>query len=213
MKQLFLVAALLGLAACTARPNGFERKVKMDENINITKAQDTATFGSGCFWCTEAVFQQLKGVVSVQSGYAGGTYPNPTYDDVCSGETGHAEVIQIIYNPKIISYADLLEAFWGSHDPTTLNQQGADRGTQYRSVIFYHDAQQQRIAQTYKQKLEETKVFDKPIVTEIAPFTTFYKAENYHQDYYNKNNRAPYCMFVITPKLEKFKEVFKDKLK
>ncbi|RIK72595.1 MAG: peptide-methionine (S)-S-oxide reductase [Planctomycetota bacterium] len=172
-----------------------------------------ATFGSGCFWCTEAVFQQLKGVEKVVSGYAGGKLPNPTYEDICSGLTGHAEVIQLTFDPAVVSYADLLEAFWHSHDPTTLNRQGNDIGTQYRSVVFYHNDAQRREAEHYKQKLDESGAFDAPIVTEISPAASFYPAEQYHQNFYNDNPRYGYCVAIIGPKLEKFRAAFKEKLK
>lgn len=171
-----------------------------------------ATFGSGCFWCTEAYFQRLKGVSNVQSGYAGGTVKNPTYREICTGLTGHAEVIQFDFDEKIISYPELLEVFWKTHDPTTLNRQGNDVGTQYRSVIFCHDDQQKQQAIEYKRKLEEAKIWSDPIVTEITELDVFYPAENYHQEYFNNNKDQPYCSFVINPKLSKFKEVFKDKL-
>lgn len=177
------------------------------------KRTETATFGTGCFWCTEAVFQQLNGVLAVRSGYSGGHIDNPTYKQVCEGNTGHAEVIQVEYDPRLISYDALLEAFWQSHDPTTLNRQGNDVGPQYRSVIFYHNEAQKEKAEKYKAELDKTKVFDKPIVTEISPYTRLYVAENYHQDYYNQNGSQPYCYYVIRPKLEKFKKVFKDRLK
>ncbi len=187
----------------------FAMENKMDDKKNL----QTATFGSGCFWCTEAIFQNLKGVRSAVSGYSGGEIENPTYKAICTGETGHAEVIQVTFDPNIISFTELLEVFWKTHDPTTLNRQGADVGTQYRSVVFYHDEKQKELAEEYKQKLENEKVFINSIVTEITSFTNFYKAENYHQDYYDQNKREPYCSFVITPKVEKFKKVFKDKLK
>ncbi|PLX13729.1 MAG: peptide-methionine (S)-S-oxide reductase [Marinilabiliales bacterium] len=174
---------------------------------------EIATFGSGCFWCTEAIFQQLNGVESAVSGYSGGTVKNPTYKEVCTGNTGHAEVIQLTYNSEDISYKELLEVFWQTHDPTTLNRQGADVGTQYRSAIFYHNKEQKELAEEYKKKLNDAKIFSNPIVTEITEFETFYKAENYHQEYYDNNKAQPYCSFVITPKIEKFKKVFKDKLK
>ncbi|HAF30404.1 MAG TPA: peptide-methionine (S)-S-oxide reductase [Bacteroidales bacterium] len=177
------------------------------------KNMEVATFGTGCFWCTEAIFQQLKGVESAVSGYSGGTVKNPTYKEVCTGNTGHAEVIQITYDAQIISFKDLLEVFWQTHDPTTLNRQGADVGTQYRSVIFYHSEPQKEMALDYKKKLNEANVYDNPIVTEITEFKEFYKAEDYHQEYYNNNKSQPYCNFVITPKVDKFKKVFKDKLK
>ena len=172
-----------------------------------------ATFGEGCFWCTEAVFQRLKGIIKVESGYSGGTVPDPTYEAVCTGKTGHAEVTQITYDPSIISFKELLEVFWKTHDPTTLNRQGNDVGTQYRSIILYHDEEQKALAEQYKHALDSAKVWNDPVVTEIVPFKKFYKAENYHQDYYNQHENQPYCSFVITPKLEKFKKVFADKLK
>ena len=174
---------------------------------------DTATFGAGCFWCVEAVFQNVKGVQSVVSGYAGGTVPNPSYKEVCSGTTGHAEACQIIYDSKEISYPELLEIFWKTHDPTTLNRQGNDAGTQYRSAIFYHSDEQKKLAEHYKKELDSSGAFEAPIVTEVVPYTNFYKAETYHQNYYNDNTLQPYCMFVIRPKVEKFKKVFKDKMK
>jgi len=179
----------------------------------IQAGDQVATFGSGCFWCTEAVFLNVEGVKKVESGYMGGQVKNPTYKEVCSGLTGHAEVIQLTYDPKRISYDELLEIFWKTHDPTTLNRQGADTGTQYRSVIFYHNEEQKKLAGEYKTKLDQSGAFDNPIVTEIAVATQFYKAEDYHQNYYNLNGDAPYCQFVIQPKVEKFKKVFKDKLK
>jgi len=172
-----------------------------------------ATFGGGCFWCVEAVFQQLEGVVAVQSGYAGGTVDNPTYKQVCSGTTGHAEVCQIRYDPAKISFDELLEAFWKAHDPTTLNQQGADVGTQYRSVIFYHDDQQRSQAEKRKQELDASGAWADPIVTEISPLLKFYPAEDYHQNYFRTNPQESYCQFVIRPKLEKFEKVFASKLK
>ena len=172
---------------------------------------ELATFGGGCFWCVEAVFERLEGVQSVVAGYAGGTTLNPTYKQVCSGTTGHAEVAQISFDPAKISYRQLVDLFWDAHDPTTLNRQGADVGTQYRSVIFYHDEQQKLIAEQSKQ--EAQKNFTQAIVTEIHPLTKFYPAENYHQDYYSQNGEQPYCQYVIKPKVEKFREVFKDKLK
>lgn len=162
---------------------------------------ETATFGAGCFWCVEAVFERLEGVESVTAGYAGGTVPNPTYEQVCTGSTGHAEVAQIRYDPAKITYDQLLDLFWKSHDPTTLDRQGADVGTQYRSAIFYHDAEQKKAAE--QSKARAAKHFEAPVVTEIMPLKTFYPAENYHQDYYRNNPQAPYCLFVIRPKLKK----------
>ncbi|MCS6824494.1 MAG: peptide-methionine (S)-S-oxide reductase MsrA [Cytophagaceae bacterium] len=174
---------------------------------------DTATLGAGCFWCVEAIFQNLKGVINVTSGYAGGSVKNPTYKEVCSGLTGHAEVVQILFDSAVISYKDLLEVFWLTHDPTTPNRQGNDVGTQYRSVIFYHTQQQKQVAEELKQKLNQEKVFHAPIVTEISPYSGFYKAESYHQNYYNNNPNQPYCIYVIQPKLEKFKKNFAEKIK
>jgi peptide-methionine (S)-S-oxide reductase len=171
-----------------------------------------ATFGGGCFWCTEAVFQQLKGVKTVVSGYTGGSVKNPTYQQVCSGKTGHAEAIQIDYDPSKVSYEALLEVFWKTHDPTTKDQQGNDYGTQYRSAIFYHDDEQKGLAEHYKQKLDASGLFPAPIVTEIVPFTEFYRAEGYHQNYYNQNAAQPYCRAVIQPKLDKLHALFSDKL-
>src|SRR5262245_50388031 len=173
---------------------------------------ETATFGNGCFWCTEAVFQRLKGVISVQSGYTGGHVDHPSYEQVCMGDTGHAEAIQITYDPSQITYDELLEVFWKTHDPTTLNRQGNDVGTQYRSAIFYHNEQQRKLAEEYKKKLDAEKIWKDPIVTEITPFTNFFPAENYHKDYYNKNGYQPYCVFVIKPKLEKLEKLFRKKL-
>jgi peptide-methionine (S)-S-oxide reductase len=173
----------------------------------------TATFGNGCFWCTEAVFQQLKGVKSVVSGYTGGSVKNPTYYQVCEGTTGHAEALQITYDSKVISFDELLEVFWKTHDPTTLNRQGNDVGTQYRSAIFYHTDEQKLLAEHYKQKLDAAGLFAGPIVTEIVPFTEFFKAEDYHQNYYALNSSQPYCRAIIRPKLDKMKQVFAEKLK
>jgi len=178
------------------------------------KCIEEATFASGCFWCTEAVFQEVKGITDVQSGYMGGKTANPTYKEVSAGNTGHAEVIHFKYDSDIISYDELLEIFWQTHNPTTLNQQGADRGTQYRSAVFYHTEQQKNLAIAYKKKLDAAGIWDKPIVTEITAASKFYVAESYHQDYYALNKaQNSYCSYVITPKLEKFRKVFKDKLK
>jgi peptide-methionine (S)-S-oxide reductase len=172
-----------------------------------------ATFGAGCFWCIEAVFEQLKGVQAVVSGYSGGDVKNPTYEEVHTGATGHAEAVQITFDPELISYAELLEVFWRMHDPTTPNRQGNDIGPQYRSVIFWHNEEQRRLAEHSKQRLETASVFANPIVTEIVPFTAFYRAEAYHQHFFAEHSRQPYCQFVIRPEIEKMKELFKDKLK
>ena len=185
----------------------------MNKNMETNTKSDTATFGTGCFWCSQAIFERLKGVESAVAGYSGGTTANPTYEQVCTGKTGYAEVCQVIYDPKIISYDELLKVFWKTHDPTTLNRQGADVGTQYRSVIFYHNEDQKKKAEYYKDELNKSGAWKDPIVTEISPFTKFYEAENYHQDYFEKNPNQGYCAFVIAPKLEKFEKVFKDKLK
>ena len=182
----------------------------MDMEDNKLKS---ATFGAGCFWCVEAVFQRLTGVTSVESGYSGGHIKNPAYREVTTGRTGHAEVIRINFDPEKISFGELVEVFFKTHNPTTLNQQGADKGTQYRSAIFYHDEGQKEIAENYKNELNKSGVFDKPIVTEISPLTNFYKAEDYHQNYYNNNPGAPYCSYVIDPKLQKFQQEFREKLK
>ncbi len=179
----------------------------------ITNAQETATFGGGCFWCTEAVFDQLKGVSKVESGYSGGDVKNPSYKDVCTGLTGHAEVIQITFDPNIIGFEDLLEVFFATHDPTTLNRQGADVGTQYRSVVFYHNERQKEITELVIKSLDEEHIFDRGIVTEVSPFTEFYAAEDYHQDYFANNASQPYCRAVIVPKMDKFKKLFKEKIK
>ncbi len=173
----------------------------------------TVTFGAGCFWCTEAVFLNVKGVTKVVSGYSGGKVKNPTYREVCSGLTGHAEVTQITYDPKLVSYSELLEVFWNTHDPTTLNRQGADEGTQYRSAIFYTTDEEKKIAEDYKKQLDASHVFKNPIVTEISPLINFYPAEDYHQNYYALNPNQGYCQYVIRPKVEKFKKQFAAKLK
>lgn len=180
--------------------------------MSTTGSYDTATFGGGCFWCIEAIFLELKGVKEVASGYSGGARENPTYEQVCSGATGHAEVVRVIYDPAVITYDELLEVFWSIHDPTTLNRQGADVGTQYRSVVFYHNEQQRVLAEGYKSKLNASGVFQDPVVTEISSLQNFYPAEKYHQNYYNENSSQPYCTFVIRPKMEKFRKVFSDKL-
>ena len=176
-------------------------------------ATELATFGSGCFWCTEAVFQQMNGVTKVVSGYSGGEKPSPTYREICTGTTGHAEVVQVTFKPAVISYPELLEVFWRSHDPTTKDRQGNDRGTQYRSVVFAHTVQQQRLAERYKAKIDAAGVFPRPVVTEIVPFAAFYPAEADHQNYYATNPRQGYCRAIIAPKVEKLRAVFRDKLK
>ncbi len=181
--------------------------------MSQTNKLEKATFGAGCFWCVETLFQEVKGVQKVLSGYEGGALKNPTYKDICTGTTGHAEVIQIEYDPSVVTYKKLLEIFWEVHDPTTLNRQGNDVGTQYRSVIFYHNDQQKKEAEFYKSELNKTGAYSSQIITEISPSTTFYVAENYHQNYYNQNGSQPYCQFVIAPKVAKFRKAFEKELK
>ena len=174
---------------------------------------ETATFANGCFWCSEAVFKRLKGIKSVLPGYSGGQVKNPSYEQVCSGRTGHAESIQIEFDPKVINYEKILDIFWRTHDPTTLNRQANDVGTQYRSAIFYHDEKQKEIAEKSKRYLEKENVYKDPIVTEITPFKNFYTAENYHKDYYEKHKDDPYCNFVIDPKLRKLLQKYRNEIK
>lgn len=191
-----------------------EPKITNKQIINkqMSEKTDTAIFGAGCFWCVEAIFQRLKGVESIESGYTGGTVENPTYKQVCTGETGHAEVTKIMFNPDVISFNELLEVFWTTHDPTTLNQQGADIGTQYRSAVFYLNDEQKMQAEKSKSEIA-TQIWNGSIVTEITPLKKYYKAEDYHQNYFNQNSDQSYCRFVINPKLEKFRKKFRDKIK
>ncbi len=191
--------------ATTKPPN---ETIKTMRNSNLS----TATFGGGCFWCTEAIFQQLKGVESVASGYSGGQVKNPSYREICTGTTGHAEAIQVSFDPSVISYEQLLQVFFTTHDPTTLNRQGADVGTQYRSVIFYHDENQKETAEKVKKEFAPT-IWDGSIVTEVTPFSEFYKAEEYHQNYFNENSEQGYCRIVINPKVQKFRKQYADWLK
>ncbi|MBX3252556.1 MAG: peptide-methionine (S)-S-oxide reductase MsrA [Chitinophagaceae bacterium] len=219
MRYVFILLGIIPagiLLACVQKNNGKANTMSNENDIHSTASNgssETATFGNGCFWCTEAVFQQLKGVSKVISGYSGGHVENPTYEEVCTKTTGHAEAIQVVFNPSVITYDELLEVFWQTHDPTTLNRQGNDIGPQYRSVIFYHNAEQKEKAEKYKAELDKSGAFTNPIVTAIEPFKNFYAAEDYHQNYYKLNGKAPYCYFVIKPKLEKFEKVFKNKLK
>jgi peptide-methionine (S)-S-oxide reductase len=201
-----------------AQKNNQDKKMTTSNNtattISFTGKTDTATLGTGCFWCTEAIFEQLEGVLSVTSGYAGGHIDNPTYEQVSDQATGHAECAQIVYDPSKITFDELLEVFWQVHDPTTLNRQGGDVGPQYRSVIFYHNDEQKQKAEKYKTELDKSGAFNNPVVTTLESYTKFYSAEAYHQEYYaNNKNKNPYCSIVIRPKLEKFEKVFKDKLK
>lgn len=204
---LLLVALLIGLQPIKSQ----DKLIK--QNMSSNQLYQTATFGAGCFWCVEAIYSRLKGVVSVTPGYCGGNVQNPTYKEVCPGETGHAEAVQIVYDPNVISYAKLLEVFFKTHNPTTLNRQGEDIGTQYRSIIFYHDEVQKKVAQEVKEMLDKSGIWDDPIVTLIEPFKTFYIAEKYHQEYFENNPKQPYCQMVINPKVEKFEKLFKDYLK
>lgn len=190
----------------------FNKKEK--ENVSMGSGKnEQVIFGAGCFWCVEAIFEEVEGVVDVSSGYAGGFTENPTYEQVCSGNTGHAEVCLIKYDPDVVSFRELLEIFWGTHDPTTLNRQGMDRGSQYRSVIFYYSEEQRQLAEKYKAKLDESGIYESPIVTEISPAGSFYPAEKYHQDYFRNNPEQAYCQFTIVPKLEKFRKIFRAKLR
>lgn len=204
------MAAIVNCMPSNSSNNHTNNISKDNMNTNIT---DTATFGAGCFWCVEAQFQLLEGVISVKSGFMGGHIKNPAYKEVCMGTTGHAEVCQIIFDSSKISYDELLAAFWQSHDPTQLNRQGNDVGTQYRSVIFYHNEEQKKLAEKYKVELNNSGAWAQPIVTEISPASVFYLADDYHQNYFNLNGDQPYCSYIIQPKVEKFRKVFKDKLK
>ncbi len=209
-----LIFALLNFGACQT-PNEPKKQENTNTQMNITNEQhlDSAIFASGCFWCVEAIFQRLDGVEKVISGYAGGETINPTYKEVCEGNTGHAEVCKIYFDPTKISFETLLSVFWQTHNPTTLNRQGEDVGTQYRSAIFYLNEKQQELATKYKKELSESGAFKDPIVTEITAYSNFYAAEDYHQTYYNNNSEQGYCRMVIAPKIEKFEKVFGDKLR
>ena len=209
------ILLLTFVSACGQRSNQnktIQTTNKMTNEVNNNEL-DTALFGAGCFWCVEAMFQRLDGVVKVESGYSGGHAVNPTYKEVCTGTTGHAEVCRITFDPKKISYETLLSIFWQTHDPTTLNRQGNDVGTQYRSSIFYYNDVQKQLAEKYKTELNASGAFSNPIVTEILAISNYYPAEDYHQNYYNQNSEQSYCQFVIAPKVEKLEKVFKDKLK
>lgn len=187
--------------------------VMITNNLDKKKVFETATLGGGCFWCTEAVYLRMKGVEKVEPGYSGGHVKNPSYKEVCNETTGHAEVVQITFDPEVVTFTDILEVFFTVHDPTTLNRQGNDVGTQYRSAIFYHSEKQKEISEKIIQELEKEKVFKNKIVTEITSFTNFYVAEDYHLNYFARNKNQPYCQFVVAPKVEKFQKVFKNKLK
>jgi peptide-methionine (S)-S-oxide reductase len=218
MRLYALLLLVCGLTACLQQPSDTASTQPTPTPQEDAVPTDTnhmaiATFANGCFWCTEAVFEQLRGVTQVTSGYIGGQVDHPTYKDVCNGTTGHAEALQITYDPAQVSFETLLEVFWKTHDPTTLNRQGNDVGTQYRSGIFYHTPEQKNLALEYKAKLDASGAFDKPIVTEITPATTFWPAEEYHQGYFRENPMQGYCRVIIAPKVEKFRKVFADKLK
>lgn len=208
-QAIFIIIISIFVTAQACGQKKSKDQTKMTNNSRL----ELATFGAGCFWCVEAIFQRIEGVDTVVSGYAGGHVDNPSYKEVCQGTTGHAEVCQLSYDPGVVSFEELLEVFWQTHDPTTLNRQGNDVGTQYRSAIFYHNDGQKELALKYLDKLNEAKVYDNPIVTEVTAFTNMYVAEDYHQNYFNQNGAQPYCSFVIQPKVEKFEKVFKDKLK
>ena len=212
-KYFFLINLLasISVASCTQLESSPYRAANL-KSMSSQKT-DTATFGAGCFWCVEAVFQQLDGVLKVTSGYSGGNIPNPTYEQVCTKKTGYVEVCQIIYDPQKITFDELLEVFWKTHDPTTPDQQGNDKGPQYRSVIFYHNAEQKKLAENYKRDLNKSGAWSNPVITGIEPLKNYYDAEDYHQNYYNSNPGQLYCRYVIQPKLEKFQKVFKNKLK
>ena len=213
IKGLSMVLSLI-FSSCTAKDKPVvKEEFKEPVKEKVKEGMEVATFAGGCFWCTEAVFLEIKGVEKVVSGYIGGTTKNPTYKDICTGETGHAEAIQITFNPNAVAYEDLLEVFFGTHDPTTLNRQGADVGTQYRSAIFYHSEAQKTKAENYIQLLEKEKLYDKKIVTKVSSATVFYPAEDYHKNYYNQNSSQGYCQMVIAPKLEKLRKYYKSKLK
>ena len=213
IKGLSMVLSLI-FSSCTAKEKPVvKEEFKEPVKVKVKEGMEVATFAGGCFWCTEAVFLEIKGVEKVVSGYIGGKTINPTYKEICTGETGHAEAIQITFNPNEVAYEDLLEVFFGTHDPTTLNRQGADVGTQYRSEIFYHSEAQKTKAENYIQLLEKEKLYDKKIVTKVSSATVFYPAEDYHQNYYNQNSSQGYCQMVIAPKLEKLRKYYKSKLK
>ncbi|HMG81495.1 MAG TPA: peptide-methionine (S)-S-oxide reductase MsrA [Ferruginibacter sp.] len=212
MIKSFLLSVIVLFSLSSAQAGNL--KLKNTKSADSTAPHTlVATFGTGCFWCTEAIFEELEGVVKVTAGYSGGHTVNPTYKEVCTGTTGHAECLNIEYDPTKISFDELLEVFWQTHDPTSLNKQGNDTGTQYRSVIFYHNHKQKEIVEDYIKKLNKSGAWKKPIVTSVEPFVKFYPAEAYHQDYYLNNGKQPYCHFVIRPKVEEFEKVFSDKLK
>jgi peptide-methionine (S)-S-oxide reductase len=214
---LCALAIFAALTSCgqsvTQQPNTMNTEALPVTEVIVPEGKEIATFGAGCFWCVEAIFQSLKGVDKVESGYSGGAVKNPSYKEVCTGRTAHAEVVQITFDPSVISFAELLEVLFETHDPTTLNRQGADEGTQYRSAVFYHSEEQRRLAELAKKAGDESGNWSDPIVTEITAFTNFYPAEDYHQDYFAMNGEQPYCKMVVRPKVDKFKKKFQEKLK
>jgi peptide-methionine (S)-S-oxide reductase len=216
LAKIHVIWLCLLALSCQSQPDNTQKE-KKEMNNDLAKYEvaglDTAIFGAGCFWCVEAVFQRIEGVEKVISGYSGGFIKNPPYREVCEGTTGHAEVCMLLFDPKKVSFETLLSVFWQTHDPTTLNKQGHDVGTQYRSAIFYVNEAQKVSAEKYKQELDASGAFKNPIVTEVTAYTNFYLAEDYHQNYYNQNSSQSYCQFVIAPKLEKFEKVFGDKLR
>lgn len=214
MRTILAVLFVLLLSSCTFSATSATNSKFGDQEMEEGKTYEVATLGAGCFWCIEAIFQQVNGVIKVESGYAGGAVKNPTYKQICTGKTGHAEVAQITFDPALVSFDEILEIFWQTHDPTTLNRQGNDVGTQYRSAVFCHNEKQKEKATYYMQKLEESGAFDNPIVTEITALDgNYYPAEKYHQNYFNDNGSQPYCSIVIKPKVDKFQKAFKDKIK
>ena len=214
MKKIFGIMFALVMVSCNAKEKEIAtQKITEPVKIEPQKGLETATFAGGCFWCTEAVFLELNGVKTVKSGYIGGTVANPTYEQVSSGSTGHAEAIQIEFDPKKITFGELMEIFFATHDPTTLNRQGADVGTQYRSEIFYHNDAQKQLATDYIALLDKENTYGKKVVTKVSPAPKFYVAEDYHQNYYSQNKGQSYCSYVITPKVDKVRKQFKDKLK
>lgn len=214
--KIFLLVSLLSLGFCNSNESQIVSQIKEFKEpikMNIEEGKQVATFAGGCFWCTEAVFLEIKGVEKVVSGYTGGIVKNPSYREIGTGTTGHAEAIEITYDPNLVQYKDLLEIFFSSHNPTTLNRQGADVGTQYRSEIFYHSEEQKKEVEEYIALIEKEKLYNDPIVTIVSPAVVFYKAEEYHQNYYNENSSQGYCQMVIAPKLEKLRKYYKSKLK
>lgn len=213
MKKMIGLLTLITISCQSKEKEQLISEVKEPVKMEVEKGLEVATFGGGCFWCTEAIFLELDGVKKVESGYIGGKTPNPTYEEVSTGTTGHAEATQITFDPSKISFGELLEIFFATHDPTTLNRQGADVGTQYRSEVFYHSDEQKKIAEDYIKLLDSQNTFGKPVVTKVSPATKFYVAEDYHQNYYARNKEKSYCSYVITPKIEKVRKQYSEKLK